>query len=265
MANAFDAAGRMMLPHASPEGWAATVATDLARGDKTLETAVKVGKYILHPTPLALADDATRIVGEALHDLNVRRLQELAHSLRCYASATGPSHPVAGTVPAIDVPVRAKPHNMSAEHDRPSVRGPKQPERPDSKPRVSVGTARQPVTTPEGPDSKPRIRLGVPCSPSTRRPGNSGPVSANPATPERPDWKPRVSVGTARQSVTTPEGPDSKPRIRLGVPCSPSTRRPGNSGPVPANPATPASAEPACHPRSSNPQSSGIPGPHNLW
>jgi hypothetical protein len=192
MANAFDATGRMMLPHASPEGWAATVATDLARGDKTLETTVKVGKYILHPTPLALADDATRIIGEALHNLNVRRLQELTHSLRGYASATGTSHPV-----------------IPAEHGRPSVGGPKRPERPDSEPR-------------------------------------------------------RISVGLHRSSVTTPERPDSKPRIRLGVPRSPSTRRPMDSGPVPANPATPVSEEPTWHP-SSSPQSSGIPGPHNLW
>ncbi|MEW2045132.1 hypothetical protein [Streptomyces sp. NPDC005476] len=165
MANALDATGRMMLPHASPEGWAATVATDLARGDNSLETAVKVGKYILHPTPLALADDATRILGEALHNLNVRRLPELTNSLRGYASGTAPSHPV-----------------MPAEHDRPSVGRPKRPERPDSEPRrISVGLHRSSVTTPERPDSKPRIRLGVPRSPSTRRPVDTGPVPASPA------------------------------------------------------------------------------------
>ncbi|WP_158708913.1 hypothetical protein [Streptomyces sp. NRRL S-920] len=45
-AEAFDALGRLLLPNASPEGWAATLVTDLARGDETLETAVKVGKYI---------------------------------------------------------------------------------------------------------------------------------------------------------------------------------------------------------------------------
>ncbi len=73
-ADAFDVLGRLMLPHSSPEGWTATLVTDLARGDTTLEAAVKLG--ILHPTLLALADDATRVIGEGRHGLNVRRLKE---------------------------------------------------------------------------------------------------------------------------------------------------------------------------------------------
>ncbi|MFE2467592.1 hypothetical protein ACFXA6_19725, partial [Streptomyces mirabilis] len=55
MADAFDVLGRLMLPHSSPEGWTATLVTDLARGDKKLEAAVKLGKYILHPTLLGPA------------------------------------------------------------------------------------------------------------------------------------------------------------------------------------------------------------------
>ncbi|MFD8766109.1 hypothetical protein [Streptomyces mirabilis] len=84
-ADAFDVLGRLTLPHASPEGWTAALVTDLARGDKTLEAAVKLGKYVLHPTPLGIVDDATRLTGKALHDLNVLVLGELAQSLLSYA------------------------------------------------------------------------------------------------------------------------------------------------------------------------------------
>ncbi|WP_314416184.1 hypothetical protein [Streptomyces sp. DSM 40484] len=91
MADAFDALGRLVLPHASPEGWTATLVTDLAHGDKTLETAVKIGKYILHPTFLLLVDDTTRLVGEAQHNLNVQRLQELTDAVRQYAGAAEPA------------------------------------------------------------------------------------------------------------------------------------------------------------------------------
>jgi len=80
-ADAFDVLGQLMLPHSSPEGWTATLVTDVARGDQTLEAAARPGKYLLHPTFLALANDATRLVGEGLHGINVRRLQELARAL----------------------------------------------------------------------------------------------------------------------------------------------------------------------------------------
>ncbi|MFH8470574.1 hypothetical protein [Streptomyces sp. NPDC017991] len=98
-ADAFDVLGRLMLPHTSPEGWTATLVTDLAHGDKTLEAAVKLGKYVLHPTFLLFTDDATRVVGEALHSLNVRRLHELTNTLRHYAGAA-PQLPPAVTVVA---------------------------------------------------------------------------------------------------------------------------------------------------------------------
>ncbi|MEV7076621.1 hypothetical protein [Streptomyces sp. NPDC093990] len=120
--DAFDILGRLLLPHSSPEGWTATLVTDLARGDKTLETAVKLGKYILHPTFLALANDVTREIGEALHNLNVRHLKELTSSLRDYATA--PSTPALDVVAAsaVDIP--------SPELDRPSVTEPDHSETP---------------------------------------------------------------------------------------------------------------------------------------
>jgi hypothetical protein len=92
-AGAFDVLGRLMLPYASAEGWTAAVFTDLARGDEAWEAAVKLGKYILHPTFLALADDATRVIGEAVHHIHVGRLQALADSVRHFDCAAVPVPP----------------------------------------------------------------------------------------------------------------------------------------------------------------------------
>lgn len=87
-AEAFEVLGRLMLPHSSAEGWTATLITDVARGDQKLEAAVKLGKYLLHPTFLAVANDATGLVGEALHEINKIRLQELVNAL---AQPPGPT------------------------------------------------------------------------------------------------------------------------------------------------------------------------------
>jgi hypothetical protein len=84
-ADTFDVLGRLMLPHASPEGWTATLVTDLARGDKKLEAAVKLAKYVLHPTFLGFVDDVTRVFGEPLHSLSVLKMEELAQELWTYA------------------------------------------------------------------------------------------------------------------------------------------------------------------------------------
>ncbi|WP_432175494.1 hypothetical protein [Streptomyces sp. Tue6028] len=121
-ADTFDALGRLMLPEASPAGWTATLVTDLARGDSTLEAAVKLGKYILHPTFLAVVDDTTRVIGEALHNRGVSRLQELADSLRAHAGAleSSPSAAVSPTS-AIDAPATELEHWSVTEFDRPSV------------------------------------------------------------------------------------------------------------------------------------------------
>ncbi|MFJ8024531.1 hypothetical protein [Streptomyces sp. NPDC096311] len=174
-ADAFDVLGRLMLPHSSPDGWTATLVTDLARGDMTLEAAVKVGKYVLHPTFLALVDDATRVVGEALHNLHVRDLHELTDLLRHYASAAEPSHPAAESLPtpAVDVP--------APEPDRPSVR--------ELKP----------------PDSGLRFRRH-PDSPSARGRVDSEPVPADPATPASPQHPrhPRSPRSSKPESPRTP-------------------------------------------------------------
>ncbi|MFJ2833543.1 hypothetical protein ACIPC1_39385 [Streptomyces sp. NPDC087263] len=104
-ADAFDVLGRLMLPDSSSEGWTATLVTDLARGDEKLEAVVKLGKYVLHPTFLALADDVTGVTGEALHSINVTRLYDLTRLLRHYSDPR-PPHPAAVQVPtsAVGVP-----------------------------------------------------------------------------------------------------------------------------------------------------------------
>ncbi|MGJ5797551.1 hypothetical protein ACSCCL_43395, partial [Streptomyces griseorubiginosus] len=104
-ANTFDVLGRLMLPESSPEGWTATLVTDLAQGDPPLEAAVKLGKYVLHPTFLTLANDVSKLVGEALHNINLDRLEELTDSLRDCANGTTPRaemHSVRTS--AVDVP-----------------------------------------------------------------------------------------------------------------------------------------------------------------
>ncbi|MFI6661473.1 hypothetical protein ACIBL8_38830 [Streptomyces sp. NPDC050523] len=100
-ADAFDVLGRLMLPHSSAEGWTAAVLTDLTRGDETWGAVVKLGKYILHPTFLTLADDATRVMGEAVHNINVDGLRALADSVRQFGIA---AEPVPEPIPTVESP-----------------------------------------------------------------------------------------------------------------------------------------------------------------
>ncbi|MFI1507331.1 hypothetical protein [Streptomyces sp. NPDC020597] len=80
-ADGFDALGKLVLPTASPEGWAGELAARAAEGNEYLERAVKLGKYLLHPTPLLILDDLTEIVGQAVHSLNVRKLTGCVNDL----------------------------------------------------------------------------------------------------------------------------------------------------------------------------------------
>ncbi|MEU5247164.1 hypothetical protein AB0G81_24180 [Streptomyces asoensis] len=73
-AEGFDALGKLILPSASAEGWAAEVITRAAEGDKRREHAVKFVKYALHPTPLLILDDLTKMGGDVLRSLNVAKL-----------------------------------------------------------------------------------------------------------------------------------------------------------------------------------------------
>ena len=180
-ADAFDVLGRLMLPHASPEGWTATLVTDLARGDKTLEAAVKLGKYVLHPTFLALTDDATRLVGEAWHNINVDRLQELTQSLRHHACA-GPPLPASEPTDAIAAPMPLEPkiHRQIARPTR------NRPARKRGTKRVpEVGSAPRSASTSGAPaQSAPPSEQGAPDVQ-----GAPGYVcSAEPASPAAPWW-----------------------------------------------------------------------------
>ncbi|MGQ4385190.1 hypothetical protein [Streptomyces sp. SAS_270] len=189
-ADAFDVLGRLMLPHTSPEGWSATLVTDLARGNQRLEAAVKLGKYVLHPTFVALTDDVTRLIGEALHNLNVDRLQGLTRSLRHYASAAGPSHPADPVpAPAVDIPAPMP--------DRPSVMGPESSEGPDSQPRFrrprGPSSHRRMASEPVPPDAATPASAEPP-----RHPGSSEPRSPGAPRPRRPE---------TNGPIFTPRGP----------------------------------------------------------
>ncbi|QTE03126.1 hypothetical protein [Streptomyces cyanogenus] len=110
-ADGFDALGKLILPEASPEGWASELVTSAAKGNATLEAAVKFGKYLLHPTPLLVLDGFTEIVGQAVHDLNVRRLDACVGDLRTFMQDDCPaveltSEPIEPGVPPDDIPYR---------------------------------------------------------------------------------------------------------------------------------------------------------------
>ncbi|MEV5980896.1 hypothetical protein [Streptomyces sp. NPDC052114] len=181
-ADAFDVLNRLMLPDASAEGWTATLVTDLARGDKTLEAAVKLGKYILHPTFLALTDDATRLIGEALHHLHAHRLQELTRSLRHYADA-GPTLPAAG------------PEQTHAAYEPMPL-----------EPKVS----RQITTQPERP---PRRRRRIKRVPEVHPSAGSTPDPADPpATPQRGPLQSPLPQTAAQESTRMLDLPGEEPQ-----------------------------------------------------
>lgn len=81
MDSGFDALGALFLPTASAEDWATEIIRDAAKGEPAMEAAVKFGRYVLHPTPLLILNDATRMLGEALYSSNVRRLVGCVHEI----------------------------------------------------------------------------------------------------------------------------------------------------------------------------------------
>ncbi|MFF2363897.1 hypothetical protein ACFVU0_14470 [Streptomyces sp. NPDC058122] len=99
MAEGFDALGKLILPNASAEGWASELITRAVEGEKRLESAVKVGKYLLHAGPLLVLDDVTKMLGEAEHAWNLRRLQKCVRGI----TETWP-HSVAPELPDLTGP-----------------------------------------------------------------------------------------------------------------------------------------------------------------
>ncbi|WP_371558693.1 hypothetical protein OG416_38880 [Streptomyces longwoodensis] len=101
-ADGFDALGKLILPHASPEGWASELVTSAAKGDAKLEAGVKFAKYVLHPTPLLVLDDFTKMAGQAVHSLNLSRLNACVSDLRPFLQ--GPADEAGRPCPGPDVP-----------------------------------------------------------------------------------------------------------------------------------------------------------------
>ncbi|MER5384259.1 hypothetical protein ABT040_28965 [Streptomyces sp. NPDC002688] len=74
-AETIDALGKAMLPGSSGiESWVGEIATEATRGDEYLSAVVKAAKYALHPTPLLIFSDTTRLLGEAVYAGNVAKL-----------------------------------------------------------------------------------------------------------------------------------------------------------------------------------------------
>ncbi|MGJ5763268.1 hypothetical protein [Streptomyces galbus] len=101
-ADGFDALGKLILPHATPEGWASELVTSAAKGDAKLEAGVKFAKYVLHPTPLLVLDDFTKMAGQAVHSLNLSRLNACVSTLRPFLQ--GPAYGPGRPCPGPDVP-----------------------------------------------------------------------------------------------------------------------------------------------------------------
>ncbi|MHB9849128.1 hypothetical protein ACSYGO_07790 [Streptomyces krungchingensis] len=185
-ADAFDVLGRLVIPHSSPAGWAATLVTDLSRGNKTLEAAVSLGKYVLHPTFLTFVNDATRVVGEALHEINVRRLQELRNALvqppnRIARRSATRSRPSAALAKHDSAAPRTAPLPLQAPRSRQSVT-PHELRSPRSQRRKRLPLIPE-ITEPAGrPESQPDIQLRLPPlrspKPTRRPPETPGSPSA---------------------------------------------------------------------------------------
>ena len=208
-ADAFDVLNRLMLPNASREGWTATLISDLARGDEILEAAVKLGKYILHPTFLALTDDATRLIGEALHSLNVQRLQELTRSLRHYAEAGPPllaagpeqTHAAYKPMPLLP-PVTRKP---TTRRERPARKRRLFKGVPEVHP--SAGSAPGPADSPASSSRRPpqSLRSSKPESPPT----TGAHRFTGPGAGIEPDDPPEFESGLDPQLTWQPDSDES--------------------------------------------------------
>ncbi|MFE4621786.1 hypothetical protein [Streptomyces mirabilis] len=83
-----DALGKVMLPGSGIEGWVAEIATEATSGDEHLSAVVKAAKYALHPTPLLIFSDTTRLLGEAVYASNVAKLHGYVGRVRAILAPT---------------------------------------------------------------------------------------------------------------------------------------------------------------------------------
>ncbi|WP_328663221.1 hypothetical protein [Streptomyces sp. NBC_00328] len=90
-AGTIDALGKAMLPGSGIEGWVGEIAAEAARGDKHLSAVVKAAKYALHPTPLLVLNDTTRMLGEAVYARNVSKLRGYVASVQAILAPKGVS------------------------------------------------------------------------------------------------------------------------------------------------------------------------------
>ncbi|WP_406455709.1 hypothetical protein OH768_20695 [Streptomyces sp. NBC_01622] len=137
VALAFEVASYVSLREAGPEAWARKGASVTARGSgKDIEAAVKIAQYLLGPSPVSMANDVTKMLGEAVANINKQRLQrcaaEVARAVAAYESSLKP-----GAAPPLRDLQESPSAHVSPLEDRPSVT-PDQPShrpaRPSSRP-----------------------------------------------------------------------------------------------------------------------------------
>jgi len=84
---AFDIASYISLQDADAEAWGRRAATEATRDSgEGIKAAVKIGQYLLGPSPLTLANDISKMAGEALENINkarlLHRVAELTQALK---------------------------------------------------------------------------------------------------------------------------------------------------------------------------------------
>jgi len=141
VALAFEIASYVSLRDAGPEPWAHKGASVAAHSSgKDIEAAVKVAQYLLWPSPVTMANDVTKMLGDAVANINEQRLRrcvdEVARAVAAYDSS-----PRTEDASSLEKPLESPSAHAptSARTDRPSVTevGPDRPSQQPTAPRSS--------------------------------------------------------------------------------------------------------------------------------
>ncbi|MFD8300758.1 hypothetical protein ACFV29_00165 [Streptomyces sp. NPDC059690] len=82
---------------------------------KEIEAAVKVGQYLMGPSPLTLANDVTKVVGDAVAGINRRRLQNCVNRVSEAIGRVEALEP--SLAPEIPSPIRDSPRVLTVDED----------------------------------------------------------------------------------------------------------------------------------------------------
>ncbi|MFC8514206.1 hypothetical protein [Streptomyces sp. NPDC057257] len=128
----FEIASLLSLRDAGAEAWASKALSEATRdSSREIKAAVKVTQYLLGPSLLTIANDLTRILGEAVAGINALRLQECVKNVSQAASELR-AHPAPpGDLPTLPSSVSPpsphplpEPPSSDKGKDPPSTPGP---------------------------------------------------------------------------------------------------------------------------------------------